>query len=151
MYLFRFFTMSNLVALISKDHNLAREKEKTTGDTSLFTKMIGKIEDKLEDRTRQRIEACITGFSRSPYRWTRQNLLGKHHSSALKKLREKKATAKSSKNKKMISSVLIKVSQRKSYADVLGKLRKEVNPDALGYRVENWLQILGLFYANHPV
>ena len=38
--------MSNLVALISKDHNLAREKEKITGDTSLFTKMIGKIEDK---------------------------------------------------------------------------------------------------------
>ena len=39
------------------------------------------------------------------------------------------------KDKKMISSVLIKVNQGKSYADVLGKLRKEVNLDALGSRV----------------
>ena len=35
----------------------------------------------------------------------------------------------------MISSVLIKVGQGKSYADVLGKLCKEVNPDASGSRV----------------
>ena len=35
----------------------------------------------------------------------------------------------------MISSVLIKVSEGKSYANVLGKLRKEVNPDASGSRV----------------
>ena len=31
--------------------------------------------------------------------------------------------------------MLIKVSQGKTYADVLGKLRKEVNPDASGSRV----------------
>ena len=44
--------------------------------------------------------------------------------------------AKSSKDKKIISSVLNKVSQGKSYADVLKKLRKEVqNPDALRSRI----------------
>ena len=32
-------------------------------------------------------------------------------------------------------SVMIKVRQGKSYADVLGKLRKEVNPDTLGSSV----------------
>ena len=54
---------------------------------------------------------------------------------AQKKLIEDKAPAMPSKNKKMISSVLIKVGQGKSYADVLGKLRKEVNTDASGSRV----------------
>ena len=37
--------------------------------------------------------------------------------------------------KTTVSFVLIKVSQGKTYADVLGKLRKEVNPDASGSRV----------------
>ena len=41
----------------------------------------------------------------------------------------------SSKVKNTVSSVLIKVSQGKTYADVLGKLRGEVNPDASGSRV----------------
>ena len=45
----------------------------------------------------------------------------------LKKQREVKSTTKSSNDKKMISSLLIKFSEGKSYADVLGKLRKEVN------------------------
>ena len=40
-----------------------------------------------------------------------------------------------SKNKKMIPSVLIKVGQGKSYAEVLGKLHKEVNLDASGSRL----------------
>ena len=39
------------------------------------------------------------------------------------------------KDKKMISSVLIKVSQGKSFANILGELRKEVKPGALGSRV----------------
>ena len=47
---------------------------------------------------------------------------------ALKKQKAEKATAKSSKDKNMVSSVLIN-------AEVLGKLRKEVNPDASGSRV----------------
>ena len=46
---------------------------------------------------------------------------------ALKNVRKDKPQATSSKVKKTISSVLIKVSQGKSNADVLGKLRKEVN------------------------
>ena len=37
--------------------------------------------------------------------------------------------------KTTVSSVLIKVSQGKTYADVLGKLRKEVNPDGSVSRV----------------
>ena len=49
---------------------------------------------------------------------------------AQKKLKEDKAPATSSKVKKTISSVLIKVSQGKTYSDFLGKRRKEVNPDA---------------------
>ena len=52
-----------------------------------------------------------------------------------KKQREEKSTTKSSKDKKMISSVLIKVSQGKSFADVLGTLRKKVNPYASGATV----------------
>ena len=54
---------------------------------------------------------------------------------ALKKQKAENATAKSSKDQNMISSVLMKVSQGKTYADVLEKLRKEVNPDASGSRV----------------
>ena len=43
--------------------------------------------------------------------------------------------ATSSKDKKRIFFVPIKVSQEKSYADVLGNLRTEVNPDAIGSRI----------------
>ena len=50
---------------------------------------------------------------------------------APKKLSEKKAQAKSSKEKKLIPSMLIKVSKGK-FIEVLGKLRKEVSPDASG-------------------
>ena len=54
---------------------------------------------------------------------------------ALKKQRVEKSKTKSLKNKKMIFFVPIKVRQGKPYADVLGKLRKEVNPDASGSTV----------------
>ena len=54
--------------------------------------------------------------------------------SALKKQKAEKAAAKS-KDKYLISSVLIKVSQGKTHAEVLEKLRKEVNPDASESRV----------------
>ena len=60
---------------------------------------------------------------------------------ALKKLRgsheakKEKVAAKSSKDKKTISSVLIKVCQEKSYADVLKKVRKRVKPDVSRSRV----------------
>ena len=50
-------------------------------------------------------------------------------------MRQQRAPVTSSKNKKMISSVLIKVGQGKSYVDGLGKLRKKVNPDASGSKV----------------
>ena len=49
-----------------------------------------------------------------------------------KKTREEKIPAKASKLKQTGTSVLIKVSKGKTYADVLGKLRKEVNPDVSG-------------------
>ena len=54
---------------------------------------------------------------------------------AVKELKEKKSTGKPSKNQKRISSVLIKVSQGKTHADDLGKLREELNPDAPGSRL----------------
>ena len=46
-----------------------------------------------------------------------------------------KALAKTSKEKKLISSALIKISKGKTYADVLGKLCKEMKPDAIGSEV----------------
>ena len=49
----------------------------------------------------------------------------------LKKLRETKATAKSSKNKKIISSVLIKLSDEKSYAERVVRARAMQKGDVL--------------------
>ena len=46
-----------------------------------------------------------------------------------------KASEKASLKKELISSVLIRVSKGKPYAEVLGKLCKKVNPDAIGSMV----------------
>ena len=54
---------------------------------------------------------------------------------APKNVREDKPLATYSKVRTTVSSVLIKDRQGKTYSDVLGKLCKEVNPDASGSRV----------------
>ena len=146
--------LKTLVAVIERDQKIACEKEDRYQDGLAVTEELRqdrkKIREKLQAQVMRNVVLASNEASKRkrpsmeesspenrPFKKTAPGHASKSsgRTPPPKKQREEKSTTKSLKDKKMISSVLIKVSQGKTYADVLGKLRKEVNPDVSGSRV----------------